>query len=170
MYLPATSVRQHFLAIVMDNATSNDALARTLATLLVKYDIHFDPKDGQIRCLPHVVNLVVQKILSVLAEAFDEDFNSPPDPDEEDQFQLNRELPLHYDPDGDPVQKALDTEFQNDPPVPDGEEVDVNDETESDDGLPAGSDAEDDWTPNVTRLKSPIVKVCTESQLGISPH
>ncbi|TFY60202.1 hypothetical protein EVJ58_g5298, partial [Rhodofomes roseus] len=81
-------------ALTMDNAATNDVLARTLAGLLMeKYSIHFSPENGQIRCLAHVANLVVQKILASL---IDED-----DPDVNDWYLLHKFLPFHYDLDSD---------------------------------------------------------------------
>ncbi len=74
----------------MDNASTNDVLARTLARLLLKrYNIHFTPQNGQIRCLAHVVNLVVQKLLSELLGA--------DDPALDDYYELWKHLPIHFD-------------------------------------------------------------------------
>ena len=76
---------------MMDNASANDVLARTLARLLLqRYGIKFETKNAQIRCLAHVVNLVVQKILSALDEA--------EDPTDEDYYVLNKFMDFHYDP------------------------------------------------------------------------
>lgn len=75
----------------MDNASANDVLACTLARLLLqRYGIKFETKNAQIRCLAHVVNLVVQKILSALDEA--------EDPTDEDYYVLNKFMDFHYDP------------------------------------------------------------------------
>ena len=66
------SICLYFISLTMDNASPNDVLARTLRVLLLKrYGIHFTPENGQIRCLAHVVNLIVQKILHELFEADD---------------------------------------------------------------------------------------------------
>ncbi len=74
----------------MDNASPNDVLARTLARLLLKrYNIHFAPENAQIRCLAHVVNLVVQKILSELLGV--------DDPALDDYYELWKHLPIHFD-------------------------------------------------------------------------
>ncbi|KAM5543379.1 hypothetical protein V8D89_002964 [Ganoderma adspersum] len=79
----------------MDNASMNDVLAHTLGILLLKrYKIHFSPKNWQICCLAHVVNLIVQKILHELFEAND--------PALQDYYDLyNKHLPFHFDPDTD---------------------------------------------------------------------
>lgn len=59
------------------------------------------------RCLAHVVNLVVQKILAALDEA--------EDPDDKDEYVENKDLPIHYDPENDPDLNALQGEvFESD--------------------------------------------------------
>ena len=74
----------------MDNASTNDVLARTLARLLLKrYNITFAPQNAQIRCLAHVVNLVVQKIFSELLGVSD--------PALDDYYELWKHLPVHFD-------------------------------------------------------------------------
>ena len=86
--------RLHISAITMDNATTNDVLTRTLGRLLLQqYKIPFETKNAQIRCLAHVVNLTVQKILSTLDEA--------DDPKKNDYFILNKFMEVHYNPDED---------------------------------------------------------------------
>ncbi|GJF00443.1 hypothetical protein PsYK624_167310 [Phanerochaete sordida] len=93
-----------FVSITMDNASSNDVLARTLAALLLKrYGIQFSPENGQIRCIAHVVNLVVQQILHTLAEA--------DDPALEDYYESYKHEPFHYDLEDDDEQKALEQEL-----------------------------------------------------------
>ncbi|TFY51128.1 hypothetical protein EVJ58_g10725 [Rhodofomes roseus] len=88
-------------ALTMDNATTNDVLARTLSGLLMqRYGIHFSPENGQIRCLAHVVNLVVQKMLASL---IDED-----DPDDNDWYLLHKFLPFHYDIEDDDEVNAME--------------------------------------------------------------
>ncbi|KAH9912012.1 ribonuclease H-like domain-containing protein [Fomitopsis serialis] len=87
----------------MDNASTNDVLARTLTGLLLeKYGIHFSPENGQIRCLAHVVNLVVQKILASIIDA--------EDPDENDWYLLHKFLPFHYDLEDDDELNAMEEE------------------------------------------------------------
>jgi hypothetical protein len=94
----------HLIAITVDNAKTNDVLIRTLSNLLVKkYDIQFIPGNAHICCLAHVVNLVMQKILSTLDEA-----DNPDDNDYFEQFMKN--LPIHYDPDKDEALKELENE------------------------------------------------------------
>jgi hypothetical protein len=91
----------------MDNASVNDVIARAVGSFFMqKLSIHFTPQNGQINCVAHVLNLVVQSILAAFDEA--------DDPDVIDYF--NKELPIHYDSNDDEAQKALeDEEFsQND--------------------------------------------------------
>lgn len=85
----------------MDNASTNDVLAQTLTGLLMeRYGIHFSPENGQIRCLAHVVNLVVQKILSALIDT--------DDPEESDWYLLHKFLPFHFDVKDDDEQNMLE--------------------------------------------------------------
>lgn len=85
----------HILAIVLDNASPNDVLVRTVGELILeRYGVPFHAENGQIRCIAHVVNLVVQKILKELLE-IDED------PEDNDYFMFSKHLPIHYDPDDD---------------------------------------------------------------------
>jgi hypothetical protein len=59
-----------------------------------RYGVPFHPNNSHIRCLAHVVNLVVQKMLSVAKEVDDPDF--------QDYYEhLNKQFPVHYDLDGD---------------------------------------------------------------------
>lgn len=55
-----------------------------------------------IRCIAHVVNLVVQAILAGLDEA--------DDPDSVDYFTLHKGSPIHYDIDADENQATLESE------------------------------------------------------------
>ncbi|THU91229.1 hypothetical protein K435DRAFT_572732, partial [Dendrothele bispora CBS 962.96] len=67
--LPTDTTTSRAIAIVMDNASSCDTMAHALGLLLSKrYSIHFHPENNRIRCLAHVVNLVVQAILKALDE------------------------------------------------------------------------------------------------------
>jgi len=60
------------------------------------------PDNAQIRCLAHVVNLVVQKILAVLDEADDPELN--------DYYEMMKDLPVHYDADNDEALKEFENE------------------------------------------------------------
>ncbi|OCH91584.1 hypothetical protein OBBRIDRAFT_728545 [Obba rivulosa] len=76
-------------------------MARTLSKLLQKhYLIPFVSENSQIRCLAHVVNLVVQKMLSAL--------NDAEDPDIVDYYLGQKFLPIHYDPNEDEEAVAHD--------------------------------------------------------------
>jgi len=59
-----------------------------------------------IRCIAHVINLVVQAFLY----AIDEGDN----PDVEDWYELNKDTPIHYDITKDQDQQALDSEGLDD--------------------------------------------------------
>ena len=55
-----------------------------------------------IRCIAHVINLVVQAFLFAIDEG--------DDPDVEDWYELNKDAPIHYDISKDQDQQALDNE------------------------------------------------------------
>ncbi|KAF8335608.1 hypothetical protein F5887DRAFT_891923 [Amanita rubescens] len=97
----------------MDNASTNNVLARTLSHWLIsKFDIQFIPENGYIRCLAHVVNLVVQELLSKLGEV--------ENPNTVDYYKTDQTAPLHYE--------APDDEFCEE----DGREVESDDAEEND--------------------------------------
>ncbi|CDO77912.1 hypothetical protein BN946_scf184727.g1, partial [Trametes cinnabarina] len=139
----------YFVSLTMDNASANDVLARTVGLLLLKrYGIHFTPENGRIRCIAHVVNLVVQKILSKLFEA--------DDPVLADYYELwNKHLPFHYDLEaddenhqfqnenkpGDPNTENKKTNYADDPASP-GESDEDDDDEDDDDGM---DDVEDEY-------------------------
>ena len=63
-------IEQSLGCITMDNASVNDKLCKQLEQKLRDFGQAWKWKDGQVRCMPHVLNLAAQKILSVLkAEA-----------------------------------------------------------------------------------------------------
>ena len=87
----------------MDNASNCDVLARVLGILLMeRYGMEFHSDNARIRCLAHVVNIVVQTLLKQLNEA--------EDPEILDWFEGNRHLPVHYDGDEDEEVKAMEAE------------------------------------------------------------
>jgi hypothetical protein len=126
------------ISITTDNASVNDILISTISCiLLAKYGIPPSP-NLQIRCVCHVVNLVVQAILASLGEA--------DDPDKVDYYTLNKEQPLHLNIEADPDQIELDSEqFQ-----------DVENEMASDENI-ALEDEE-----KLKATKSPLSKVCIQ--------
>jgi hypothetical protein len=103
-YLPPC--RLHCISVSTDNASVNNVIMATIAQIcLAKYGIPPSP-NLHIRCVCHVVNLIVQAILAALGEA--------DNPDEVDYYTLNKEQPLHLDIDVDPDQIELDSEeFQD---------------------------------------------------------
>jgi hypothetical protein len=98
--------RPHCISVSTDNASVNDVVIVTIAQIrLARYGIPPSP-NLHIRCVCHVVNLVVQAILAALGEA--------DNPDEVDYYTLNKKQPLHLDIDADPDQIELDSEeFQD---------------------------------------------------------
>lgn len=93
----------YLIALTLDNAATNDVLLRTLSNLLIqKFGIQFVVDNSQIRCLAHVVNLVVQKILAALEEA--------DDPDVFDYYEVMKDIPIHYNINEDKELKVLENE------------------------------------------------------------
>jgi len=96
-----TFIFLHIIALTLDNASSNDVLIVALSKLLIeKFEIQFVPGNSQIRCLNHILNLVVQQILASLKEAHD--------PEAFDYY--DRSLPIHYSPEEDEDQLELERE------------------------------------------------------------
>src|ERR1700754_1680076 len=72
----------------MDNASVCDSMARAVAVFLKqKYDISFRPENSRIRCMAHILNLVVQAFLSGLGDA--------EDPDQNDYYYLHKHDSIH---------------------------------------------------------------------------
>ncbi|KAF4611808.1 hypothetical protein D9613_004630 [Agrocybe pediades] len=69
--------------------------------VLARHGIPHTP-DMHIRCIAHVINLVVQDFLHKIDEA--------EDPDKEDWYETCKDLPIHYDPSSDEEQEKLDKE------------------------------------------------------------
>ena len=99
----------------------NDVIIATVAHyLLTKYGIPESP-NHHIRCLCHIVNLVVQLILAALGEA--------DNPKDNNHFLLNKAQPFHLDIDNDLDQVALDwEEFDDDGEGDIEENVGIEDE------------------------------------------
>lgn len=87
----------------MDNAPSMDVLARILGILLSeRYGLSFHSDNARIRCLAHIINIVVQTILKYLDEA--------DDPNLVDYYETMKNLPVHYNPDEDEELKEMEQE------------------------------------------------------------
>ena len=70
------------------------------------YSVPFHPNNSHIRCLAHVVNLVVQKMLSVAKDV--------DDPELQDYYEcLNKQFPVHYDLDANDELRDFETEDDN---------------------------------------------------------
>jgi len=126
--------------LTLDNASANDTLITALSKILInQFDIQFVPGNSQIRCLNHVLNLVVQKVLATLNEA--------EDPDNLDYF--DKSLPVHYSAEDDPDQLELEREKD--------EDIDEDAEEETDDKT-----FDELLTSNATQL-SATQKVCVHT-------
>lgn len=107
----------HFLALCMDNASVCDVIARSAGVMLLKkYGVKFHEENARIRCMAHVVNLIVQSLLAALDEAND--------PDLDDYYIPNKHLPFHYDPEDDEEVAEMECE---------GEEKENDDADDADD-------------------------------------
>jgi hypothetical protein len=73
-----------------------------------------------IRCIAHVVNLVVQALLHELDEA--------DNPDEEDYFASTKDTPLHYDVEKDEDQIDLEKEEFDEDMMEEDDEMVLDDE------------------------------------------
>ena len=73
--------------------------------LLARYNIPWTP-DMHIRCIAHVINLVVQAFLHGIDEADDSDIV--------DNFDSNKDAPFHYNVDEDEDQIAMENEAMED--------------------------------------------------------
>ncbi|KAK6966423.1 eukaryotic translation initiation factor 3 [Favolaschia claudopus] len=106
------------ISLTLDNVASNKILVEALARLLrEKFNIPFNPLNSQIRCIAHVINLVVQKFLSALDEAAD--------PENDDYFESTKDQPIHYDADCDPVQLSMEKEADEDEEDEDDEVIEA---------------------------------------------
>ncbi|KAJ7156332.1 hypothetical protein C8R46DRAFT_909917 [Mycena filopes] len=134
----------------LDNAAPNDVLIRALSRILREnFDIQFNPDNSQIRCLAHVVNLVVQKLLAALDEA--------EDPAIDDYYLPRKDLPFHYDPDDDPDVAALETEVHTKAHEGTAEE-------DADVGLMAALAPDFEKLSAVGKLRATVVKICSSPQ------
>ncbi|KAJ7109008.1 hypothetical protein C8R43DRAFT_905090, partial [Mycena crocata] len=151
--LPSDTTADEFpfylASVTLDNAAPNDVLVRALSTLLRKnFDIQFHPENSQIRCLAHVVNLVVQKILAAIDEA--------DDPGTKDDYIPNKDLPIHYDPDDDDDLNQMEQETFPEPATPEAVAAEATAENDED----AAGDLLSVLGPKFAKL-SPLQKVCS---------
>jgi hypothetical protein len=64
--LQLTRITKRLLAITCDNASNNATLSTTLKTLLEDEGVRWSSKENRLPCLAHIINLVVQDIISHL--------------------------------------------------------------------------------------------------------
>jgi hypothetical protein len=118
MDLPVLNL--YFISLTTDNASVNDVVVSTASRcLLARYGIAFQP-DCHIRCIAHIVNLVVQALLSTLEEA--------DDPDILDYFEIHKGEAIHYNVDDDEDQAALEAEEIDEQDVAEDVEMDPEEE------------------------------------------
>lgn len=130
----------YFISLTTDNASVNDVIVETTARcLLARYSIPFTP-DMHIRCIAHVINLIVQAFLAGMDEA--------DDPDVLDYYTLHKDSPVHYDVDKDEDQRALEAE-----------EMDDNDRTGMDSDIDEPMDMDDE---DLTGHQSAVKKVSSD--------
>jgi len=91
----------------MDNASTNNVLARTLSHWLIsKFGVQFIPENGYICCLAHVINLIVQELLSKLGEV--------ENPNTIDYYKTDQTAPLHYEAPDDEFFEEDEREVESD--------------------------------------------------------
>jgi hypothetical protein len=117
----------HFSALATDNASVNDAIFRIASRyLLTLYGLP-ENNDRHIHCLAHIINLVVQDIMSGL----DETDACLKDGGDTDHFLLHKDAPIHYTIDNDKDLSELESNRASD----------LNSTDSADDKLAAALDA-----------------------------
>ena len=74
--------------ITMDNLNTNDAMMRKIEEILQDREIPFDAKDSRIMCFPHIINIIVQNVLTKMTKltaSVDSDSNDESGSTNEDQ-------------------------------------------------------------------------------------
>jgi hypothetical protein len=117
--------------------------------MLARYGIPYTP-DMHIRCIAHVVNLVVQAFLAAMDEA--------DDPDMLDYFTLHKDAPLHYDVNEDKDQAELEAEADNDDPT-----MDVDEDPE-----PSGIEEDQGGLSPLKRVSPFVMSLCIPD-IGVPP-
>lgn len=81
--LAELGIIEEIVAITLDNARVNDTLVATLARLIrEEFHVPFVRENAQVRCLPHVGNIIVQEIMAALGLT--------DSPDDVDHFRENK--------------------------------------------------------------------------------
>ncbi|TRM56363.1 hypothetical protein BD626DRAFT_414065 [Schizophyllum amplum] len=111
-----------------------------------RYGIPFNADNAQIRCIAHVVNLVVQKILAVLKEV-------DADPDAQDYYELFlKHFPIHFSYDDDEDLREWEAEG-DDGDEGDDDDVEVIDMSAVQDEDEEEFDDEEEEEENLTALE-----------------
>lgn len=81
--------------ITMDNLNTNDAMMRKIEEILQDREIPFNAKDSRIMCFPHIINIIVQNVLTKMTSAsVDSDSESD---NESGSTGTNEDLPVPAD-------------------------------------------------------------------------
>jgi len=78
--------------ITMDNLNTNDAMMREIEEILQAREIPFKAKDSRIMCFPHIINIIVQNVLTKMTSA-SVDPDSESESDVSDESDSTNEVP-----------------------------------------------------------------------------
>lgn len=67
----------------MDNIETNDKMMEELGKLFDEREIPFNAREQRIMCIPHVINIVVQHVITKLSSSLAPESNEDEDEDEE---------------------------------------------------------------------------------------
>jgi hypothetical protein len=82
----------------MDNLETNDKMMEELEKLFTEREIPFKAKEQRIMCIPHVMNIIVQHVITKMSSSL-----PPEDYEDEDE---DDEVPANTDTRADPISRC----------------------------------------------------------------